>query len=91
MGWLRFQRLIKAGSPRLLHQLLGEDGIELMLLLRSLGKVDLELLLLLKLGLRNLHLEAWLLCSMALLLLDHTCSLLLIDRLRAKSRLLKIH
>ena len=90
MGWLRFQRLIKAGSPRLLHQLLGEDGIELMLLLRSLGKVDMELLLL-KLGLRNLHLDAWLLCSMALLLLDQTCSLLLIDRLRAKSRLLKIH
>ena len=90
MGWLRFQLLIKAGSPRLLHQLLGEDGIELMLLLRSLGKVDMELLLL-KLGLRNLHLDAWLLCSMALLLLDQTCSLLLIDRLRAKSRLLKIH
>ena len=90
MGWLRFQRLIKAGSPRLLHQLLGEDGIELMLLIRSLGKVDMELLLL-KLGLRNLHLDAWLLCSMALLLLDQTCSLLLIDRLRAKSRLLKIH
>ena len=90
MGWLRFQRLIKAGSPRLLHQLLGEDGIELMLLLRSLGKVDMELLLL-KLGLRNLHLDAWLLCSMALLLLDQTSSLLLIDRLRAKSRLLKIH
>ena len=90
MGWLRFQRLIKADSPRLLHQLLGEDGIELMLLLRSLGKVDMELLLL-KLGLRNLHLDAWLLCSMALLLLDQTCSLLLIDRLRAKSRLLKIH
>ena len=90
MGWLRFQLLIKAGSPRLLHQLLGEDGIELMLLIRSLGKVDLELLLL-KLGLRNLHLDAWLLCSMALLLLDQTCSLLLIDRLRAKSRLLKIH
>ena len=90
MGWLRFQLLIKAGSPRLLHQLLGEDGIELMLLLPSLGKVDMELLLL-KLGLRNLHLDAWLLCSMALLLLDQTCSLLLIDRLRAKSRLLKIH
>ena len=90
MGWLRFQRLIKAGSPRLLHQLLGEDGIELMLLTRSLGKVDMELLLL-KLGLRNLHLDAWLLCSMALLLLDQTSSLLLIDRLRAKSRLLKIH
>ena len=90
MGWLRFQLLIKAGSPRLLHQLLGEDGIELMLLIRSLGKVDMELLLL-KLGLRNLHLDAWLLCSMALLLLDQTCSLLLIDRLRAKSRLLKIH
>ena len=90
MGWLRFQRLIKAGSPRLLHQLLGEDGIELMLLIRSLGKVDMELLLL-KLGLRNLHLDAWLLCSMALLLLDQTSSLLLIDRLRAKSRLLKIH
>ena len=90
MGWLRFQLLIKAGSPRLLHQLLGEDGIELMLLLRSLGKVDMELLLL-KLGLRNLHLDAWLLCSMALLLLDQTTSLLLIDRLRAKSRLLKIH
>ena len=90
MGWLRFQLLIKAGSPRLLHQLLGEDGIELMLLIRSLGKVDLELLLL-KLGLRNLHLDAWLLCSTALLLLDQTCSLLLIDRLRAKSRLLKIH
>ena len=90
MGWLRFQLLIKAGSPRLLHQLLGEDGIELMLLLRSLGKVDMELLLL-KLGLRNLHLDAWLLCSMALLLLDQTSSLLLIDRLRAKSRLLKIH
>ena len=90
MGWLRFQLLIKAGSPRLLHQLLGEDGIELMLLIRSLGKVDMELLLL-KLGLRNLHLDAWLLCSMALLLLDQTSSLLLIDRLRAKSRLLKIH
>ena len=90
MGWLRFQLLIMAGSPRLLHQLLGEDGIELMLLTRSLGKVDLELLLL-KLGLRNLHLDAWLLCSMALLLLDQTSSLLLIDRLRAKSRLLKIH
>ena len=90
MGSLGFQLLIKAGSPRLLHQLLGEDGIELMLLIRSLGKVDMELLLL-KLGLRNLHLDAWLLCSMALLLLDQTCSLLLIDRLRAKSRLLKIH